>query len=95
MHTTRVITTGDPRPELLWVGDGAWVACDPTVAADDPHRVIAYVECKDHIVYVLWVHGGGGVTEFPSLRDALAAIGERMADRHVASGDLADAVPVG
>jgi hypothetical protein len=41
--------------------------------------VIAYLECKDSRVYVLWVSGATGVCEFPSLREALDAIAERLA----------------
>ncbi|MFB7893900.1 hypothetical protein ACFC1I_17000 [Microbacterium sp. NPDC056044] len=67
------------RPELLWVGSGAWVACDPSAGATDPHRVVAYVECKDERVYVLSADGAAGVCEFGSLRDALDHIGQRLA----------------
>ena len=42
-------------PELIWVGDGAWVAHDPSLPEGDPRRVIAYMEHKDRRVYVLWV----------------------------------------
>lgn len=67
------------RPELLWVGSGAWVACDPAVDAADPHRVVAYLECKDDRVYVLWVAGAAGVCEFDSIREALDQIASRLA----------------
>ncbi|HKP08961.1 MAG TPA: hypothetical protein VJU58_17060 [Microbacterium sp.] len=67
------------RPELLWVGSGGWVACDPSVDATDPRRVVAYLECKDDRVYVLWVTGGAGVCEFGSIRDALDEIARRLA----------------
>ncbi len=72
--------TGDQvrRPELLWVGSGAWVACDPAVDTSDPRRVLAYLECKDGRVYLLWVSGSAGVCEFDSLRDALDQISERL-----------------
>lgn len=62
-------------PELSWVGDGGWVACDPQLPANDAHRIIAYVECKDHQVYVLWMHRLGEVSCFETLRDAVQAIG--------------------
>ena len=78
MEMTHVITGGDPRPDLVWVGNGGWVACDTLADHSDPHRVVAYLECKDEIVYVLWVHGRAGVDEYPSLREALAAIAEGM-----------------
>lgn len=71
-----------PRPELIWVGHGGWVACDASVAPDDPGRVLAYVECKDGLVYVLWVRGGGDVAEFDSIRHALDAIDEVAARDH-------------
>jgi hypothetical protein len=67
------------RPELLWVGSGGWVACDPAVDPSDPHRVVAYLECKDERVYLLWVTGSGGVREFASLREALDQISLRLA----------------
>jgi hypothetical protein len=69
----------DRQPDLQWVGDGAWVASDPSADQNDPHRIIAYLECKDSRVYVLWVTGSTGVREFDSLRDALDAITERLA----------------
>lgn len=83
MHTTRVVTAADPRPELIWVGDGGWVACDPLATEHDPNRVLAYVECKVGIVYVLWVRGGGGVDQFVSLREAMEAIAAQMAAQRV------------
>ena len=67
------------RPELLWVGSGGWVACDPLADPNDPHRVIAYLECKDERVYLLWVTGSAGVCEFDSIREALGAISDRLA----------------
>lgn len=67
------------RPDLQWVGDGAWVATDPACAANDPNRTIAYLECKDSGVSVLWVSGATGMCTFPSLREALDAIEERLA----------------
>ncbi|WP_019180044.1 hypothetical protein [Microbacterium yannicii] len=62
------------RPELLWVGEGGWVACDPEADADDPGRVLAYLECKDSVVYVLFVRGRTEVVEFESLRAAIDAV---------------------
>jgi hypothetical protein len=67
------------RPELLWVGSGGWVACDPSLDATDPRRVVAYLECKDDRVYVLCVTGSAGVCEFGSIRDALDRIAQRLA----------------
>ncbi|MFB8145970.1 hypothetical protein ACFC1W_04400 [Microbacterium sp. NPDC056003] len=85
MEMTHVITGGDPRPDLVWVGNGGWVACDTLADHSDPHRVVAYLECKDEIVYVLWVHGRAGVDEYRSLREALAAIAEGMRARRETS----------
>jgi len=67
------------RPELQWVGSGAWVACDPSLAATDPHRVVAYLECKDDRVYLLWVTGAAGVCEFGSIGEAIEQITARLA----------------
>ncbi|MCH6231923.1 hypothetical protein MK786_14320 [Microbacterium sp. CFH 31415] len=92
MEMTRVITGGDPRPDLVWVGNGGWVACDSLAGHSDPHRVVAYLECKDQIVYVLWVHGRAGVDEYPSLREALAAIAEGMRVRR--EGRAVETAPV-
>lgn len=66
------------HPELVWVGSGAWVACDPAAGENDPHRVIAYLECKDNRVYLLWVADPDGVHEFGSIRLALEAVSERL-----------------
>jgi hypothetical protein len=68
------------RTELVWLGDGAWVACDPRLDEHDPGRVLAYLECKDSVVYVLWVRDPRGVVEFASLRDALAAVDAILLD---------------
>ena len=81
MIATSTVSEIRRRPELVGVGSGGWVACDPDAAADDPHRVVAYLECKDEIVYVLWVAGSTGVREFDSLPAALDAIAARLADR--------------
>jgi hypothetical protein len=64
----------EPAPELIWVGDGAWVAQDPAMPADDPRRVVAYVEHKDHRVYVLWVRDRRDVCVYESLREAITAV---------------------
>lgn len=78
MLETSIPAVQPRRPELLWVGSGGWVACDPSVDATDPRRVVAYLECKEHRVYVLWVTGADGVCEFGSIRDALDQIGQRL-----------------
>jgi len=67
-------TTERRRPELVWVGDGGWVARDPAVDAHDPGRVLAYLECKDGVVYVMCVTVRPEVIEFPTLRTALDAL---------------------
>lgn len=59
-------------PELVWLGDGAWVACDEDFPRGDPRRVIAYVECKDHLVYVLPARDSAGVRTYDTIREALA-----------------------
>ncbi|MFE7845951.1 hypothetical protein ACFUTX_12270 [Microbacterium sp. NPDC057407] len=66
------------HPELVWVGSGAWVACDPAVAEHDPHRIVAYLECKDARVYLLWVGNPDGVHEFDTIRTALEAVSQRL-----------------
>lgn len=68
-----------PASELTWVGQGGWIACDPTAAVDDPSRVLAYVECRDGHVYVTWLADPGSVAEYASLRDALREIDARLA----------------
>ena len=60
--------------ELTWVGDGAWVACDPSLAEHDPHRVIAFLECRDHHVDVIWVRDQRPPERFEGLREALRAV---------------------
>lgn len=65
---------GGSSAELLWVGDGAWVACDPRLDASDPRRVIAYVECRDHAVHVVWVRERRRPTRCRTLREALAVV---------------------
>lgn len=70
--TDRTIT--ELTPELTWVGDGGWVACDPTLPTNDPKRVIAYLECKDHTVFVLWIRERADAACYDTLRDALRAI---------------------
>lgn len=66
------------HPDLVWVGSGAWVACDPAAVENDPHRVIAYLESKDNRVYLLWVRDPEGVHEFGSIRAALEAISLKL-----------------
>ncbi|MCR2763111.1 hypothetical protein NQ152_06250 [Microbacterium sp. zg.B48] len=74
MSTGQLSADRKSSPELVWIGDGAWVARDTRLAENDPHRVVAYLECKDHRVYVLWVRGRRDVSCFNSLREALTEI---------------------
>jgi hypothetical protein len=66
--------TGTGQVDLLWVGDGAWCACDTSLEENDPRRVIAFVECKDHHVDVVWVREQRPPGRFDTLRDAVRAI---------------------
>jgi hypothetical protein len=63
-----------PVTELLWVGDGAWVACDPALEEGDPRRVIAYLECKDRCVRVQWVRDRLDLCVYETLREALQEV---------------------
>jgi hypothetical protein len=69
-------TRNDPptRAELLWVGSGAWCACDRTVKKSDPHRIIAYLKCTSDHVDVLWVRERRSPDRYDSLRSALEAV---------------------
>ena len=70
----------EPTPELVWVGDGAWVAHDPELPDNDARRVIAYIEHRNHRVDVVWVRERREMCSFETLRDALrevAAVGRR------------------
>lgn len=74
MSSAHVLSPQESSLDLLWVGDGAWVACDTRLDQNDPRRVIAYLECKDHQVYVLWVRIPQEVTCYATLREALQAV---------------------
>ncbi|HEX5728603.1 hypothetical protein [Microbacterium sp.] len=69
-----------PTPELIWVGDGAWIACDTSMPDTDPHRVIAYLECRNSRVSVLWVRDRQEAGLYETLREALDEVTAR-ADR--------------
>lgn len=73
-HPSEAPVPDTPAAQLLWVGDGAWVACDPLVLENDPRRVIAYVECRDHAVHVLWVRERRRPTRCRTLREALELV---------------------
>jgi hypothetical protein len=74
MSSVEVVSRDEDTPELIWVGDGAWVACDRRLAETDPHRVIAYLECKNQQVYVLWVRGRKDVCCYDTLAEALQVV---------------------
>lgn len=71
--TTKVSTTPTVA-ELIWVGNGGWVACDRGVPDEDPRRVIAFVEHRDHHVDVLWVRERREAGCYETLREALQEI---------------------
>ena len=79
------------RPELVWLGHGGWVACDPLAAENDPRRILAYLECCDGRVYVVWVRHGARTGEFPTLREAVDAID--AASGHAIAGPLSGGLP--
>ncbi|MBM3716395.1 hypothetical protein ACO03V_06905 [Microbacterium sp. HMH0099] len=68
------------RTELLWVGDGGWCICDAARDDDDPHRVLAFAQCRDHVVDVTWVRTPRPPERFETLREALLAV-ERATGR--------------
>lgn len=72
--STEVLTVQAPSLDLMWVGDGAWVACDTRLADRDARGVVAYLECKDHQVYVLWVRDQKDVCCYATLREALRVV---------------------
>lgn len=75
-------------PELIWLGDGAWVTRDRALADDDPHGILAYVEHKDHRVYVLWVRDRHDVEPFDTLRDAVHELAVACVGRSPAGGGM-------
>ena len=74
--TTRGAGARPHTPQLIWIGDGGWIAYDPEVPENDPRRILAYVECKDHRVYVLWVRGRSDLSVYPGIREALSDIAD-------------------
>ena len=80
---TPKMTNGAPRSrehraELTWLGNGAWCARDTRVPTDDARCVIAYVECVDDRVEVMWIHTRRPLSTFRSLRDAYTALNESL-----------------
>src|SRR3954451_15607410 len=66
------------RVQLTWIGNGAWRACDVTIPADDARCLIAYVECVDHHVEVLWIGARRPPSFFGSLREAYIALNRSL-----------------
>lgn len=63
-----------PSPELIPVGDGAWVARDPGVPDNDARRVVAYLERKNGRVHVLWVRDRRDASSHATLGAALREV---------------------
>lgn len=66
-------TTG-ARLEFKWVGHGSWWAFDRGVPTDQPHHVVALVECVHQHVEVAWEADHRSVSAFSTLREAFDAI---------------------
>ena len=69
------------RAELRWVGSGAWCAYDRSLDKNDARRVIAFLECKNDHVDVVWVRERRPPERFDSLRSALVAVELAMSAR--------------
>lgn len=67
------------RTEVIWVGDGGWCVCDASCTPDDPHRVLAFAQCHDHVVDVTWVRTPRPAQRFATLREALVAVEQTTA----------------
>jgi hypothetical protein len=68
-------------PELVWMGDGTWAACDSSLPTDDSRYVLAYLVCRDRCVQVLWVGRGHDSCSYESLREAFQAVTATSARR--------------
>ena len=91
---TRKVPSADVVvPELIWVGHGVWVARDPSLPESDDRRVIAYVEHKDHRVYVLWVRDRRDVCCYDTLREALGEVSDAWLHQRPSTVDAKDATP--
>lgn len=91
MITADTRVADDAAPALIWVGESGWVACDTAVPENDPRRVIAYLECKNRRVEVLWVRDRHGVSGYETLAEAMHAVAETAREgspraRQLASG---------
>jgi hypothetical protein len=69
---------GDYAAELLPVPDGGWIACDRALQADDPRRVIAYLDCQGRDVSVTWVRERRQASTYPTMGDALQAMSRSL-----------------
>jgi hypothetical protein len=69
------------RIELTRVGEGCWRLCDPALHESDPRRLVAFVECAEDHVTVLWLRDTHADTRFDTLEDALAAADSLLAPR--------------
>jgi hypothetical protein len=69
------------RIELTRVGKGCWRLCDPALHESDPRRLVAFVECAEDHVTVLWLRDTHADTRFDTLEDALAAADSLLAPR--------------
>ena len=76
--TNAARSSGEHRAELKWLGNGAWCARDTAVATDDSRCVIAYVECVEDRVEVMWIGRRRPPSVFASLRDAYIALNESL-----------------
>jgi hypothetical protein len=65
---------GDLATELVPVPDGGWVACDRSLRADDPRRVIAHLDYRGRDVSVTWVREQRRSCSYPTMGDALRAM---------------------
>ncbi len=66
--------------DLAKVGDRAWRVSDALIAEEHPSRVVAFIECHDEQVEVVWVRGStSGPRVFPALDQALNAVSEVIA----------------
>lgn len=76
-----------PTPDLIWVGNGGWVAHDPSLPDGDARRVIAYLEHRDGLVEVLWVRNRQGVRRFETLREAVQDVAAACRSEAVPADD--------
>ena len=60
--------------ELVPVPDDGWIACDRTLQANDPRRVIAYLECRGRDVTVTWVRERRQACSYDTIGEALQAM---------------------